>query len=485
MQKTESPYQISARLDRIPGNTRLWSWVGKLSLGGFFEVYDLALTALLSPLLVAAGVFHNDAGGMFGMPDQATFAFLTMMGLFAGAIGFSGVADRHSRRRLFVASLLWYSAASAVMAFQSTAIGVCVWRFIAGLGLGLELVVIECYLSEITPKHLRGRVFAVSKFVQLCAIPIAGVFANIAAPHVWLGLPGWRWVALAPAIGGVVVMLIRRGLPESPRWLAANGRAVEAGSIVDELEQCVRAGGGALRPVAPPSAIAPGTLAEANLASYHDLFQYPHRRRVFMLLAVDAASSIAFYGFSHWAPTLLAHQGVDLRRSLLYTAAIGIAYPCAPLIGALFADRIERKWQVAIAGVAGAAFGLLFARQDSAAMWILFGVLLTIAIEIKSTAAHTYRSELFPTHLRARAIGFIYSITRLASALSSYLIAFTLLHSGVSGVFTLITTLLLFSVVVVLMFGPRSKGRAYEEITDDMPSRPSAAVLDSYATDGK
>ena len=61
---------ISARLDRLPGTRRLWQWVAKLSLGGFFEVYDLAFTALMSPLLVRAGVFHRDAGGIFGLPDR-------------------------------------------------------------------------------------------------------------------------------------------------------------------------------------------------------------------------------------------------------------------------------------------------------------------------------------------------------------------------------------------------------------------------------
>jgi len=79
---------ISARLDRLPGTRRLWQWVAKLSLGGFFEVYDLAFTALMSPLLVRAGVFQRDAGGIFGLPDQANFAFVTMLGLYIGSLGF-------------------------------------------------------------------------------------------------------------------------------------------------------------------------------------------------------------------------------------------------------------------------------------------------------------------------------------------------------------------------------------------------------------
>ncbi|MBB5609704.1 MFS family permease [Janthinobacterium sp. S3M3] len=129
---------------------------------------------------------------------------------------------------------------------------------------------------------------------------------------------------------------------------------------------------------------------------------------------------------------------------------------------------------MAIVGVLGAVFGLLFARQDSAAMWILFGVLLTIAIEIKSTAAHTYRSELFPTHLRAKAVGLIYSFSRLAGAASSYVIAFVLLRSGVPGVFAVIIALLLLSVAVVLRYGPKTRGLSYEEITDDLPAANAA-----------
>lgn len=462
-----STLDISARLDRLPGNPMLWSWVGRLSLGGFFEIYDLALTALLSPLLVGAGVFRAGSDGLLGYPDQASFAFLTMLGLFLGALGLSGVADRYSRRSLFMASLLWYSAATLMMALQSTASGVCLWRFVASIGLGLELVVIECYLAEITPKRLRGRVFAVSKSVQVCAIPIAGFFAHAAGTEGWLGMPGWRWVALAPVAGALIVLLIRRSIPESPRWLEARGRQREANIIVRKIERYVEQRSG--QPLPPPERIASVQPPQRH-ARYADIFQPPHRRRMLMLIVVDCASSIAYYGFAHWAPTLLEHQGVNITRSLLYTAAIGLAYPVAPLIGALFADRIERKWQVAIVGVLGAVFGLLFARQDSAAMWIVCGVLLTIAIEIKSTAAHTYRSELFPTHLRAKAVGLIYSFSRLAGAASSYVIAFVLLRSGVPGVFAVIITLLLLSVAVILRFGPRTRGLSYEEINDDLPA---------------
>jgi putative MFS transporter len=459
---------ISARLDRLPGTRRLWQWVAKLSLGGFFEVFDLAFTALMSPLLVRAGVFHGDARGIFGLPDQASFAFLTMLGLYVGSLGFSTVADKYSRKSTFLASMLWYAAATVMMGFQDSASGVCLWRFVAGIGLGAELVVVDCYLAEITPKALRGRVFSISKAVQLCAVPVAGIFAHTIGRREWLGVAGWRWMAFLPAVGAVIVMLIRRNIPESPRWLASNGKIDDANAIVSSLENDAVGQGLTL---AEPQRMKPVPVQGAR---YRDLFKPPHFRRVVMLLIAAPASSIAFYGFAHWVPTLLEHQGVTLRKSLLYSAMIGVAYPLSPLLASLFSDRIERKWQIGIAGPLVAVLGILFAQQSRPFMWIAIGILLTICSEISSTATHTYRTELFPTQVRAKAVGLIYSFDRLATAFSSYLIGFILLTAGVPGVFWMLAAAMGLCTMVTLLLGPRTLGRAYEEIED--PGRPSPAV---------
>ncbi len=465
-----SPADISARLDRLPSSPRLWRWVARLSLGGFFEVYDLALTAVMSPLLVEAGIFHKNTAGLFGLPDQATFAFLTMLGWYLGSLGFSGVADRYSRRSVFFGSMLWYAVATTFMGVQTSAIGVCLWRFVAGIGLGAELVVIDCYLAEITPKALRGRVFSMSKFVQMCAVPAAGLSATLAGKYSFPGLAGWRLMAFTPAAGALLVLLLRRGIPESPRWLAVRGKGEQADRIVRDMEEDAERSQGIPLPEPQPIPEPPG-----RGTRYRDLFRPPHRTNVLMLIVTASASAIAFYGFGHWVPTLLEEQGVTVTKSLLYTGLISLAYPISQLIGASFADRIERKWQIVITSCLVALFGLLFARQTSPAMWILLGVLLTLSNEMKSTAIHTYRSELFPTAMRAKAIGFVYSFSRLAGATSSYLIAFVLVRAGVQGVFTFLAGVMGVSVVVTLLYGPRTLGRAYEEI--ESGGEPGAALL--------
>jgi putative MFS transporter len=459
------PAGIAERLDRLPGNPRLWGWIARLSLGGFFEVYDLALTAFLSPLLVRAGIFHKDASGLVGLPDQASFAFLTMFGLFAGALGFSSVADRYSRRSVFLGSMVWYAIATAIMGGQNTSLGVCLWRFVAGIGVGAELVVVDCYLAEITPKALRGRAFSISKFAQMCAVPVAGVLAHFIGPHEWMGVAGWRWMALLPAAGALVVLVVRRGVPESPRWLAASGQIDRADSIVRNLEEYVvrRLG----EPLPEPSPRHETLNAPVSSSQYRDLFRVPLRRRALMLIVGTSASSIVFYGFAHWVPTLLEAQGVTVTKSLLYAALIGVAYPLSPLIASLFSDRLERKWQIAITGLLVVLFGQLFARQQSPRIWILLGVLLTLASEMNSTAVHTYRAELFPTRIRAKAIGFIYSFSRLSSALSNFVIGFMLLKTGVQGVFVFLALVMAVSLSVIIVWGPRTLGQSLDEV--DMP----------------
>src|ERR1700720_168772 len=118
---------IGARLDRLPPTKYIWSLVGLVSFGAFFEIYDLALTAPLSLGLLVAGVFHRGAAGLFGLSDQATFAAATFAGLYLGTLGFSTVADRFGRRPIFTVALLWYAMATVVMGLQNSALAIDLW----------------------------------------------------------------------------------------------------------------------------------------------------------------------------------------------------------------------------------------------------------------------------------------------------------------------------------------------------------------------
>src|SRR5260370_10799334 len=228
---TETP--ISARIDAVPGSRRLWTMIAILSFGAFFEIYDIALTAPLSLGLLQAGIFRQGAGGL---TDQASFIGATFFGLYLGTIGFSSIADWLGRRAIFTWALLWYSVATVVMGFQTSARMIDLWRLVAGVGLGMELVAIDCYIAELMPKNLRGRGFAVSTSIQFLAAPAVAVLAWLLIPGSFLSVAGWRWLCFAPAACAVFVLCLRRGPPESPPRLPAHRRLAWASTIVASLE---------------------------------------------------------------------------------------------------------------------------------------------------------------------------------------------------------------------------------------------------------
>src|SRR3981081_110498 len=255
---------IAARLDRLPASRYLWNLVLLLSLGAFFEIYDLLMTGYVSPRLFRRCAFTEGHGALFGLSDQAAFASITFAGLWVGTLWLGSVADRFGRRVIFTSALLVYAIATLGMAAQSTATGIFIWRFIAGVGIGCEMVTIDTYICELVPKSVRGRAFAVSQGIMFCAVPVVALLSWLLLPYSPLGMEGWRWVALFPALGAVLVWWIRRHLPESPRWLAEQGRLDAAMRITVAMEDRVAQELGRALPQPAPPAPPPGPAPTAG-----------------------------------------------------------------------------------------------------------------------------------------------------------------------------------------------------------------------------
>jgi MFS transporter, putative metabolite:H+ symporter len=451
---------IAARLDRLPPSRSVRRLVTLISLGGWFEFYDLFFTAYIALGLFSGGIFRPTTQGLFDLEGIASFIAALFTGLFIGTLAFSWVSDRFGRRAIFTFSLLWYSAGAFVMAFQSTPQGIDLWRMIASIGLGVELVNVDTYISELVPKEQRGSAFAFNQCVMFTAVPIVALLSWLLVPTTILGLEGWRWVVLIGSGGAVCIWWIRLGLPESPRWLAQHGRSPEAERIVAALERDIAAQTGRELP-------APETLAgesEGGAGAWREMWSAPYRGRTVMLVIYNLVQTIGYYGFASWVPTFLVSQGIEVTRSLAYTFIIAIAAPIGPLAGMWFADRFERKWQIAWAAVAIAIFGLLFSQQRSPAGVIACGLLVTLANNYLSFSFHAYQAELYPTRIRAQAVGFVYSWSRFSTIFSGFIIAFFLGRYGTTGVFIFIAAAMAIVFVVIGGFGPAATRRRLEAI---------------------
>jgi putative MFS transporter len=454
------PDEISRRLEALPASGYVWRLVILLSLGGCFEIYDLFLTGYIAPGLNRSGLLTTTTQAFFGFSGIGAFVAATFAGLFVGTFFLGFLADRFGRRAIFTYALLGYTTASIIMACQTSSEGLLFWRFLAGIGIGVEVITIDAYITELVPSWMRGRAFAVNQSIMFVAVPVVAALAWWLVPLAPYGVEGWRWVVLIGAGASMIIWVLRLFLPESPLWLARHGRTEDAFRILARLEAAA-CNEGASRPAVSPARPATQPTAAIRFA---DLFRPPYLSLVVLFMVFNLCQAFGFYGFANWVPTLLVEKGINVTKSLQYAFIVAFAYPIAPLLAASFADKFERRWIIAVACMAIIIFGMAFAELTQPALLISCGVMLTACNTTMSYAYHAYQTEVFPTQIRARASGLVYSMSRLSAMFSGFIVAYMLKEAGVTGVFGLITAAMLIVVVTMALFGPNVRGKPLDAV---------------------
>ena len=445
---------IAERIERLPLGGFHRRFVGLVSLGNFFDLYDIFIVAYIGAAL--------QQSGFLTLHQFTFFVAAGFLGMFVGTVVFGMGSDRMGRRSAFILLLLIYSVFTFADAFAPNAAWLIALRFFAGVGIGAEIVVIDTYVTEVVPSYARGRYVAITQVAGFCAVPIAAVLSRVLVPTHWL-MSGWRWVMVIGASGALLTWWFRRRLPESPRWLEARGRIAEADAIMSALER-------ESLPTAERSrereerSFASLRMTEQEGGSFAELWRAPYLGRTAMLMIFQALQTIGFYGFANWAPTFLLKQGVSLLHSLEYTMFIAMVSPVGPLLAAWTSDRLERKWTIVVLALLVAALGLGFGNSSAPFAVVGFGALLTLANYWFSAAFHAYQAELYPTRLRATGVGFTYSWSRLSAAFTSVLIGWVL-GFGVPAVFAVLAVAMGSVAVVIGAMGPRTNRLVLEEIS--------------------
>lgn len=443
---------IAARMDRLPITRTHRLATVAVGLGMFFDIYEVFLSGVLSGVL--ATEFHLTKAAL--APVLAS----TFIGMFLGALVLGRVADRLGRRRAFLLNLGLYSAFSLLGAFSPTAVWLMVTRFFAGLGLGAELPLADTYLTDLLPADRRGRYLAWAYTVSFAGVPFVGFLAHSLFETTVLGLAGWRWIFIIGSLGSLVVFFLRRGLPESPRWLESVGRTEEAERIVAEFESEARAGGGQLADPEPSET----TDTSPAGSSVRDLFRPPYLRRIVMMSVFHLFQTVGYYGFGTMVPLVLAAKGFPVGQSLLFTAVTYLGYPVGSALSLPVVERVERKWLIIGALVGMAGFGLAFASSHAMTPILVFGFLYTATSNVFSNAYHVYQAEIFPTALRSTAASGTYSLSRLSTALMPFVLVPLLASAGVTALFTVVCAALAVVAVNVAVLGPRTTGRRLEAV---------------------
>ena len=428
-------------------------FIALVSLGNFFDLYDIFIVAYIGAAL--------QQSGFLTLRQFTFFVAAGFLGMFVGTVVFGMGSDRMGRRSAFILLLLIYSVFTFADAFAPTATWLIALRFFAGVGIGAEIVVIDTYVTEVVPGRVRGRYVAITQVAGFCAVPVAAVLSRLLVPTHFL-MSGWRWVMVIGASGALLTWWFRRRLPESPRWLESRGRAAEADAIMSALERESYSKEG--KRIYTEGTESAEDTEKKESGSFWELWRAPYLSRTVMLVIFQALQTIGFYGFANWAPTFLLKRGVSLLHSLEYTMLIAVVSPIGPLLAAWTSDRMERKWTIVVLALLVAVLGLGFGNSIAPAAVVGFGALLTLANYWFSAAFHAYQAEMFPTRLRATGVGFTYSWSRLSAAFTSILIGAVLVH-GVPTVFAMLAVAMILVATVVTVMVPRTNGLVLEEIS--------------------
>lgn len=317
----------------------------------------------------------------------------------------------------------------------------------------------DTYVSEMIPSRARGRYIAITQFVGFTGIPAAAYLARILVPTHWL-MGGWRWVMVIGAGGALLAWYIRRGLPESPRWLEAQARNDQAARVMELIETEVRESSGGILP--EPAELAVRTVKRIP---FNELWSPAYRSRTLMLVAFHLLQTVGIYGFANWAPTFLLREGKGLGQSLEYTSLIALVSPIGPFLGVLTTEWLERKRAIVVLSLLMGATGLCFPFAKSGAGIVTIGALLTVFSYWFSAVLHAYQAELFPTRARATGVGFTYSWSRLSAVFSTLIIG-ALLVEGVFAVFAFMAAAMVGVALVVGLLGPKTNAMALEEVSE-------------------
>jgi putative MFS transporter len=455
-----SPESIGLRLDALPisGFHRRMLWL--IAAGMFFDSFDITLAGSVLGALVHNGMSNLQLNGYF---ISATFVGMAIGGTLAGLLG-----DRFGRRFTYQANLLVFGLASVAAGFASSMPWLIALRLIMGIGLGAEIVVGYSTLIEVIPPQQRGRYSAL-----LALVTNSALFVSSLAGYFLIPLWGWRSMFFVSGAGALLVWVARKSMPESPRWLAGEGRLDEADQIVSRIEKEIY--GENYRAPEPPQTVA----ENLPMPPLSVLFSREVWTRTLVGSTISIVIGIAIYSFVTWVPTFLLKQGLSLSSSLGYSMLMSLGGPVGAAIGVLCTDRFGRRRCITIASLLGAAMGVSYALSTSPMMAAVMGFLLFCCLYATvALAVACYIPELFGTRYRLRGNGFCAVLGRIASFCAPGITLLVYHAGGIRYVAFSVAMLLVLQGLIVFAFGIETRSRSLEVIEEHADSlEPAIAQL--------
>ena len=446
--RTNDATHAIRQLDEQPLSTRQRYAAVLVAFGEFIDGYDLLV---MGSALIYLRPHFNLTPSEVGALGASTF-----IGAMASLLVFGDMSDRLGRRAIFVVNLLFFVAFAIASAFVTSTFQLFVMRFLVGVGVGMDIPTSTAYLAEIAPRRQRGRILG--SLLNLMWLLGAMCSTLLALPlAVLFGADAWRWMFGLAAIPAVLILLARRALPESPRWLLTHGRIDDArasfASFGIETDEAT------LRAWKP------------NKGSYAELLRPPFRRRALWVALVFTLNCFSGSISTIATPLVLNTVGAfSTNATLWFSASVWITSLAGVFVSAALIDRIGRRKLCYLSVISYGIVALLlalFAQQSSVVLVVGFYALSLATWSGIAVLVWVWASELFPTHLRGRSQGLCNAGCRLAIAGNIFLVPLALAGIGFDAYIALLSVPMFLIAIIVASVGDfEGSQRTLEELAD-------------------
>jgi putative MFS transporter len=441
---------VVARLERLP----YCSWHLKMRLiictAWFFDAFDsIAIAYVLPPII---GLWHLNPQ-QIGLLIGVGFA-----GQLVGAIGFGWLAERWGRRLCMLITLLIFSLGALACAAANSYEQLWVLRFIQGIGLGGEIPLMAAYLNEFAHAENRGRFSLTVQVLFAIGLLVVALVSVYVVPH-W----GWQWMFVIGAIPALVAIPMRTVLPESPRWLASQGRNDEADLALTRIENTATRDG----KVVPPL---PTNLPEVQEARPRivELFRGIYLRRTIAVWLIWIGAYFVSYGITAWVPSLFRTvYHLNVEQSLIYGLVISSIGLCGTIAAIFLIDGIGRRplLMLSLGGCSIPLISFAFLPQLTAAGTLAVATAGFLFLSASLISLATYTAEIYPTHLRALGGGVASAWQRGASMVGTTAVGWILPFWGINAVFVMFGLFALMGAIVTFFFAVETRAKVLEDVS--------------------
>jgi MFS family permease len=467
--------QVPARLDRLPWSRFHWRVV--IGLGTVWILDGLEVT-----IVGSIGARLTDKASGLGLTDSQvlTAGSIYVLGACIGALVFGQLTDRFGRKKLFMATLLLYLLATVATAFSSSALFFFVCRFFTGAGIGGEYAAINSAIDELIPARVRGRVDLIINGSYWLGAAFGALGAYVLLMDIFPADLGWRLAFGMGAVLGIGILLVRRHVPESPRWLFIHGHEDEAERIVDDIEREVKEETnepldepGSSITVRQRRSISLGEVAGTAFKSYP--------KRTVLGLALFIGQAFIYNSVTFGLGTLLvSFYDIGDATVPLYLALFAVSNFLGPLLlGRLF-DTVGRKPMIAGTYIGSAivlAVLTFMFKGGTLGLWGFMALLLATFFLASAGASSAYLtvSEIFPMETRALAIAFFYAVGTAIGGVTGPYIFGKMIETGeasqVAIAFLIGAGVMAIGGIVELMFGVKAEKAELEDIAKPLTAQ--------------